>query len=284
MANYLGTKQWGTVFASVVNRGKTLRDEAQRLGIEYEELLQMGDKKFSHSTEWENCKRLSEKREKKQVPKKRKPVTTKESAPTSAQTDTSTPAPAPAHSDSMEELLRKKEGIQKEFVTCATSLEEAEAILAIRQEALSDAQSVLEKAQAAVQKAEAEEADAKAVVQETQEQRGKIQQELQVVEQEIQRLKEKTVYLIDPWYTGELPQYGTFFSTVEMEGVTLQKVPEEYLPEKTLEGVLLFDFIPDYKKARVFCGLVAKYELDETPYHILVSDERLKELLKMYIG
>ena len=77
---------------------------------------------------------------------------------------------------------------------------------------------------------------------------------------------------------------GTFFSTVEMEGVTLQNVPEEYLPEASLEGVLLFDFVPDYKKARVFCGLVAKYELEETPYKLLVSDERVKALLKMHIG
>ena len=288
MAKYLGTKQWGTIFASVLNRGKTLRDEAQRLGMKPEELLQMGDKKFTHSTEWENCKRLSEKREKKQVLQKRNSaIKAPAPAPTNASTPTPTPEPAPAPAapaDPMEELLRRKEELQREVAEFASSLEKAREILQIRQESLSDAQSVLEKAQAAVQKAEAEEADAKAVVQETQEQRGKIQQELQVVEQEIQRLKEKTVYLIDPWFTGELPEDGTFFSTVEMEGVTLREVPEEYLPEASLEGVLLFDFVPDYKKARVFCGLVTQFELEETPYSLLVSDERVKELLKMYIG
>ena len=59
---------WGTIFANVLNRGKTLDQEASRLGIETFDLIAMGDEKFSHSKEWVKCKRISKKRYKKQHP------------------------------------------------------------------------------------------------------------------------------------------------------------------------------------------------------------------------
>ena len=69
-----------------------------------------------------------------------------------------------------------------------------------------------------------------------------------------------------------------------MEGVEKLEVSEDYLPAASVEGILLFDYVPDYRKARLFAGLVAQFELEENPYKLLVSDERVKELLKMYIG
>lgn len=194
------------------------------------------------------------------------------------------PTLAPTHADPMEELLRKRDELQRELAASASSLEKAEAILAIRQGALTDAQAVLQKAQMAVRQAEKEVQDAQAKVQRAEKQQAETQEKLQGVEKVIQELKEKTIYLVDPWFNGTLPEYGTFISTVEMEGVKTQEVSEDYLPEASLEGVLLFDFVPDYKKARIFVGLVAKFELEETPYKLLVSDERVKELLKRHIG
>lgn len=57
---------WGTIFANVLNRGKTLDQEASRLGMETFNLIAMGDKKFTHSKEWVKCKRISKRRSKKQ--------------------------------------------------------------------------------------------------------------------------------------------------------------------------------------------------------------------------
>ncbi len=71
---YLRNDQWGTVFANIETRGKTLEEEAIRLKMEVKVLIAYGDKKFwRKSKRWEACKRLSEKRAKKQAPKKRKP-------------------------------------------------------------------------------------------------------------------------------------------------------------------------------------------------------------------
>lgn len=218
--------QWGTIFANVLNRGKTLQDEALHFGTDKDTLIKMGNEKFSHSPEWENCKRVSAQREKKQVLKKTFSSQMNALAPTSAPSPTSAPTPAPAPADPMEELLREKEKLQKRVASCASSLEAAEAILAVRKEALTDARSVLEKVQLAVENAEADEAEANAAVQRAEEQQATVQAELQQVEEKIQKVKEKTIYLVDPWFKGVLPEYGTFISTVEMEGVEKQEVSE----------------------------------------------------------
>ena len=275
-------KQWCDMMNRIHSGRSSLTQEAQKLGISLDELIAMGDETHKGGEnerwkEWMQTKRESSKRDKQQMrPRKKKPVTI--SVPASApvlEPVVSTPA------DSMEELLHRKEELQNEVLDCASSLEKKEKILKFRQEALADVMNVLEKVQVAVENAKSDVDEAQQAVQRAEKQKKMVQEELKAVEEEIQK---KQVYLVAPWYSGKFPEFGTFFSTVEMEGVTLQNVPEEYLPEASLEGVLLFDFVPDYKKARVFCGLVAKHELEETHYQLLVSDERVKELLKMYIG
>lgn len=307
--------QWGTIFANVQNRGKTLRDEALRFGIDEATLIKMGDEKFPHSSEWDNCKRVSAKREKKQTLKNGTssipeaptqkmsvlvptPAPTPEPAPAPAPTNASTPtptpepapAPTPTPADPMEELLRKREELQKELEDRAALLDEAEEILQIRQGTLAEAQSVLEKAQEALQAAVTAVAESETsvkmatiAVQQAQTQQKELQQELQGVEQAIQELKEKTIYLVAPWFTGTLPEYGTFISTVEMEGVQVVKVPEEYLPPFSWETAKLFKFVEDFQKASDFAGLAAMYTLDEIQYIILNTDKRVEDLVTKYL-
>ena len=61
----LRPNQWGTIFANVFTRGRTLEREATRLGLTESELIAMGDKKFPRSDRWNECKRISSKRKKK---------------------------------------------------------------------------------------------------------------------------------------------------------------------------------------------------------------------------
>lgn len=269
----------------ILHSGSYMVKEAFEMGIPQEELIEQLERMYPGGRKNSQYKAVitTSKRNASRVPEEELGRMRILPKPT-RQAKASAPAPTPAPVDPMEELLHRKDELQKQLVASASSLKEAEAILAIRQEALADANAVLKKAQQAVKKAEAEEVEAMQAVRKEQEQRAKVQEALEQVEEEIQELKEKTIYLVDPWFNGTLPEYGTFLSTVEMEGVEIQEVPEDYLPGASLEGVLLFDFVPDYKKARVFCGLVAKFELEENSYQLLVSDERVKELLKMYIG
>ena len=302
-------QEWYDLMNRIHSGRSCLTQEAQKLEITLDELIAMGDETHKGGDnekwkEWCKTKRESSKRDKKMArPRKmRKPAITSVSAPAQELAPAPDPAPAPAlapepapapaaPADRMEELLHKREKLQRQNADCASFLEKAEAILDIRQGGLADAKAVLEKAKKALSAAVTAVAESETsvkiatiAVQQAQAQQAQAQQELRGVEQAIQELKEKSVYLIDPWYTGELPQYGTFLSTAERKGVTIEEVPEEYIPERTIDGVLLFDFVPSYEKARVFCGLVAKYEIEGTPYQLLVSDERVEELLKMYIG
>ena len=67
---YLRNDKWGTIFANIENRGKTLEEEAIRLKMTVKDLIACGDEKFwRKSKRWEACKRLSEKRAKKQTRK-----------------------------------------------------------------------------------------------------------------------------------------------------------------------------------------------------------------------
>ena len=69
----LRSDQWGTIFANVENRGKTLEGEANRLKIKVEDLITSGDEKFTRNPKkWKECKRISEKRAKRQTMKKKK--------------------------------------------------------------------------------------------------------------------------------------------------------------------------------------------------------------------
>lgn len=199
-------------------------------------------------------------------------------------TTEASPAPVVTPEDPMKELLRKKDDLQGELDLCKASLEQATDILGIRQKIYDKAKAVLEDAKKVAQNAEAEVTESQKLAQQAQEQYENVQDELRRVEAEIQELREKSIYLIDPWYNGELPEYGTFISSVEMEGVSVQEVPEEYLFKATVEEILLFDYVPDYKKARLFAGLVAKFELEGISYKLLVSDDRVKSLLEIYIG
>ena len=270
--------EWGKIM-NMVRRGSNLSSEAERLGISREELVSQGDQKYDrNSKDWEACKRLSEKREKRLTPKKRKPVPEPTPAPEPDQT------PAALTVAPMEELLRKREGLKKELVTCATSLEEAEAILAIRQEALADAKAVLEKAQLAVKKAEADKAEAKAEVQQAQAQQHETQAELQGIEQAIQELKEKTVYLVDPWFNGEFPAFGTFLSTVEMEGVQVLKPVETIEPDFKDMVSSGFDLVSEYTRALSFVSLVQEYILKGEAHSVLNTDPRVQKLLDKHIG
>lgn len=61
----LSSRQWGSIFSNVLNRGWTLKREAKRLGLTENELIEMGDKKFPRSERWNECKRISSKRKKK---------------------------------------------------------------------------------------------------------------------------------------------------------------------------------------------------------------------------
>ena len=185
--------------------------------------------------------------------------------------------------DPMEMLLREKEDLEKEYEATSNGLEKAKKILELREETAKKAESALQSAQALAKNAKEDVKRARHSVQNAECSVNECNVAIQRVMEEIEQLKLNTVYLVDPWYTGEMPTYGTLLSTVELNGVTVQQAEEEYFPEATLQGVLMFDQVSDYKKSLEFCALVIQHIIEGKCYRLCVSDERIKSMLKMYI-
>lgn len=279
---FITPDEWGKIHAAVFNRGKTLMDEAMRLGIDYTELIKIGNKKFTNSKQWRNCLKVSNGRLKKQSKQERKPDK-KTDSPTSVSTTATATSDAELNSNPLQELINQKKALENEMEKNEKCLENSKSVLSIRAGTLKEAQAVLEKAQLALRNAEEAFDSEISEIKTAREKKASLQEKITTIEKKIEALKEQWIFLVDPWFKGTLPAWGRFISTAQMEGVEVQEVPSEYLPEASLDGVLLFDYVPDYKTARVFCGLVAMYELEGWQYELLISDKRLKALLEMYI-
>ena len=191
------------------------------------------------------------------------------------------PAEISTAADSREELLRKRDELKEKASDCASSLEQAKAILDIRQRALADAQAVLAKAQAAVKNAKFDVAEAKKTQQRVKAQQVKALQDLQQIEEKIQKSQ---VYLVAPWYSGDFPELGTFFSTEEREGFQILKPAEPIEPD--FKDMVSADFnqVSEYVSALCFVSLVQEYILKGKAHHVLNTDPRVQKLLDKHIG
>ena len=299
-------KQWCDLMNRIHSGRSCLTVEAENLGMTLEELIALGDETHTggdaeREKEWRKTKRESSKRDKQMAkPRKR----SKKSVATHEPSIESSVEPAlelstvefseqpvivevatePVPEEvTLEQLLERKSISEKKMEIMMLNLESTKEILSIRQQTLENARGVLEKAQNAFSQAEAEVLETQKSILSWEKGMDDVRQELQELETEINN---KKVYLVNPLYRGELPEIGNFISSSEIEdlkGISVEKVPAEYIPEDKLEGVFLFEKISEYRKAIAFVGLVIKYELEGKSYNLIVEDERVEALMKMNI-
>lgn len=281
-----------------VHSGRScLTVEAGNLGMTLEELIAMGDETHTggdaeREKEWRKTKRESSKRDKQMAkPRKRSKKSVAIHEPSiESSVEPALELPTGESSQTviveevtLEQLLERKSNSEKKMEIMMLNLESTKEILSIRLQTLENARGVLEKAQNAFSQAEAEVLETQKSIQSWEKGMDDVRQELQELETEINN---KKVYLVNPLYRGELPEIGNFISSSEIEdlkGISVEKVPAEYIPEDKLEGVFLFEKISEYRKAIAFVGLVIKYELEGKSYNLIVEDERVEALMKMNI-
>ena len=294
MAN-VTNKQWCDIMNRIHSGRSCLTQEAQKLGMSLDELINMGDDYHKGGEnerwqEWARTKRESAKRDKQVRPRKRKASTTAPSLEPEPNLNQLSTAISAAHADyaepadHMKELFSKREELQKKLVDCEFSLRKAKSMHSIRQEAKADTRAVLEKAQIAFKNAEIDVINAETTIKLAHAQQTEVQQELQKVEEKIKELKEKTIYLVAPWFSGTFPEYGSFFSTVEMEGVNVVEPTEDIEPNFKDMVSAGFDLVSEYMKALAFISLVQEYFLEEKTYNVLNTDPRVQKLLSKHIG
>ncbi len=200
---------------------------------------------------------------------------------------TSTPTPAPVQTAQtpaagpMEGLLQKKEALQRKLAKKDLSLRKTREILRDKENDLTKAIAEFEKAQEAVLETRIALIEAQESMRQEDLQHETIRQELKAVEEEIQR---NQVYLVAPWYSGVFPQYGTFFSTVEMEGVQVLESTEVIKPKFDDMLSAGFDLGSEYMNALAFVALVQEYILKGQSHSVLNTDPRVQKLLDKHIG
>ena len=92
-----------------------------------------------------------------------------------------------------------------------------------------------------------------------------------------------------PSYKGDKPEFGSFISTVEVEGyenLLIVEPDEAVAIEPELKDMLVagYDSYKEYSTGLRFAMLCIEYVCKNIEHIILVDDERLKALLRKHMG
>lgn len=188
----------------------------------------------------------------------------------------------------MEALEKKKVTIAGEITSEKVKLGEATKILDDCEKDVAEKQSAYDSAREALKEAKSVRGKAEKTVTKHSQSIANLEVRLGEVEAQITELKNNVIYLVAPGYKGEKPEFGTYYSTSEVEGydkLSIVEVSEEYVIEPKFKDMFLsgYDSLQDYMKALRFIMLCVEYTFKEISYTVLADDERLKKLLKTYI-
>lgn len=192
-------------------------------------------------------------------------------------------------SDEMSVLENQKLTITGEISDKGNALNEANHILEIREETVTETQRVFDKARKALEEAKSERDKAKNVVEQHTQSIERLKATLENVETQITKLKNKAIYLVAPGYTGKKPAYGTYYSTTEVQGYDTLSVVEaavDYAIEPELKDMVVagYDSYKEYMEGLRFVILCVEYTYNDIEFTVLVNDERLKRLLQTHVG
>jgi len=101
------------------------------------------------------------------------------------------------------------------------------------------------------------------------------------------KLNNSCIYLVAPGYSGELPKYGSFFSTELFEEESRIKIQNELEYNLQLDVndmvKINIDSLCEYEKYLKFVSLVSEFELKEKNVKVLCDNEKIQALMKMYV-
>lgn len=192
-------------------------------------------------------------------------------------------------SEDMSVLESKKVAVTGEISEQEKALNEANQILAIREETVTETQKVFDEATKALTEAKKERDQAKKAVNQHTQAIDKLKVALSNVESKITELKNKAIYLVAPGYAGDKPAFGTYYSTSAVEGfdgLSVVEAAADYAIEPELKDMVVagYDSYKEYMEGLRFVMLCVEYTCNGTEYTVLVDDERLKRLLQTHVG
>lgn len=189
----------------------------------------------------------------------------------------------------LENFEDQRASIVGEISNKQKDLDKATEILSIREKTLSETKAVFDEAKKALEEATAKHDEAKKHVEEHEQFIKELNGKLEDIETQISKIKNSVIYLVAPGYIGDKPEYGTFYSTSEVEGFDTLSIIEakaDYAIEPELKDMVVagYDSYKEYMNGLRFVMLCVEYSFKEVEYSVLVNDERLKRLLQAHVG
>lgn len=197
--------------------------------------------------------------------------------------------PAPSESE-MDILEKEIADVDEEISKEEKALDTDKLSLASAEKSLNDKQKAFEEASKNLEAAKKQKEAAEKLVEKRVNGIKELKNKKESVESQITELKNKNIYLVAPGYSGEKPEYGTFYSTAKIEEFEMLSIVEtnaEFAIEPELKEMLIagYDSYKEYSEALRFVMLCAEYACKEgVEYSVLVDDERLKKLIKTHVG
>ena len=193
--------------------------------------------------------------------------------------------------DELKRMEEERTSLVKNIAIIERTLATATSILNIRNKKFTDTQKVFNEAKQALEVAKVEQEDAQKDVENATIQLQKFNLSLSNIDQKIETEKKKrSIYLVAPGYTGEIPSFGTFISTVDIiDGISkVDKITpaSDFKIKPDFEEMVDagYDSAQEYAKILKFVELISQFIYNEKAYTLLVSDERIKNLITLHIG
>ena len=193
--------------------------------------------------------------------------------------------------DELKKMEEERTNLINTIATVEKTLATANSILNIRNQKFADTQKVFNEAKQALEVAKVKQEDAQKDVENATIQLQKFNLSLSNIDQKIETEKKKrSIFLVSPGYTGEIPSFGTFVSTVDtINGISkVDKITpaSDFKIKPDFEEMVDagYDSAQEYAKVLKFVELISQFIYNEKAYTLLVSDERIKNLITLHIG
>jgi len=190
---------------------------------------------------------------------------------------------------SMDELLNQQNTLLGKISEIENAINDTNAVIEIHEQSLIEAEAVFEQARMVLDNCRANCDFAKEELSQQTIELENLIVELSCIEYDISVLK-KQIYLVAPNYLGDVPEFGTFYSTSKIDSfqdlIFVDVDTLEYTINPNIDEMLFsgYDSLAEYMEAVRFVMLCADYTYKEKTFSILVTDERIKKLLKTHIG
>ena len=178
--------------------------------------------------------------------------------------------------------------INSEIKENESNIEKEKKVLLLKEAVVTEKEKVLEEATKDLSEAKKERDEINDIIAKHKKNVEDLENARKNVTTKITEIKNKTIYLVGPGYKDYKPEFGSFISTVVVEGyenLLIVEPDEELAIEPELKDMLVagYDSYKEYVTGLRFVMLCIEYVCKNIEHFILVDDDRLKILMRRHM-